>query len=152
MHRLKKFPRSYVLERQHFLLEKYRIEKHFPCFRCELRHHNLLICYGSIIPSDGCDAYKLKIEYRERGIPKIYITDPFIEPNPKYHIYRQGHLCLYDYRESPWMAKMCLYDTIIPWAAEWLVFYEIWKLTGEWLGPEAVHGTTDKKPDKGQIP
>ena len=25
-------------------------------------------------------------------------------------------------------------DTIIPWTQEWLYFYEIWLLTGEWRG------------------
>ncbi len=30
-------------------------------------------------------------------------------------------------------------DTIIPWTAEWLVFYELWKDTGTWQGAEAPH-------------
>jgi hypothetical protein len=26
-------------------------------------------------------------------------------------------------------------DSIVPWAAEWLLFYEGWHATGEWFGP-----------------
>ena len=28
-------------------------------------------------------------------------------------------------------------DTILPWAALWLVFYELWCDTGRWLGPSS---------------
>lgn len=132
--------------RRRFISEKRRIENHFPCFKCELRGKQL-VCYGQIIPSEGCEAYKIKIEYSEGGIPKVYVTEPHIEPNSKYHIFmRDGDLCLYDHRESAWTVQMFIHETIIPWTAEWLVFYELWKLTGKWLGPEASHGTAEKKP------
>jgi hypothetical protein len=29
---------------------------------------------------------------------------------------------------------MYIADTIVPWAALWLVFYEYWLATGLWLG------------------
>ena len=29
---------------------------------------------------------------------------------------------------------MSIADTIVPWTAEWLVYYEIWLMTGEWYG------------------
>ena len=29
---------------------------------------------------------------------------------------------------------MLIVDTIVPWAAEWLLHYEIWLATGEWFG------------------
>ena len=29
---------------------------------------------------------------------------------------------------------MLLADTIVPWAAEWLMHYELWLVTGEWTG------------------
>src|SRR5210317_1575206 len=93
-------PKNYAQQRRHFLLEKHRIKKYFPSFRCGLRR-KLLTCYGSIVPSGGCDTYKIKIVYREGGIPKVYITDPIIKPDMEYHIYKAGHLCLYDHRESP---------------------------------------------------
>jgi hypothetical protein len=29
---------------------------------------------------------------------------------------------------------MPLAMTVIPWISEWLYFYELWLVTGEWLG------------------
>ena len=131
-------------QRRRFISEKLRIENHFPFFQCQIRGRKLA-CRGIITPSDGCDSYKIKIEYKEGGVPKVFITAPYIEPDSKYHIFEKGgNLCLFDDRESPWDAKMLIHETIIPWTAEWLVFYEIWKITGKWLGPEAPHGTTGK--------
>jgi len=37
-----------------------------------------------------------------------------------------------------------LHETIIPWTAEWIVFYELWKITGEWLGSAALHDVNKK--------
>lgn len=136
--------------RRRFISEKSRIENHFPCFRCQLQDAQL-VCYGTITPSDGCDTYKLKIEYREGGVPKVFITEPQIKPDSKYHMFmKDGDLCLYDHRESDWTFSMLIHETIIPWTAEWLVFYEIWKLKGKWLGPEAPHGPTEKKAEEMQ--
>jgi len=33
-----------------------------------------------------------------------------------------------------------IHEKIIPWIAEWLVFYELYRICGKWLGPEAPHG------------
>jgi hypothetical protein len=57
------------------------------------------------------------------------------------HIYGNPHnpamprLCLYDHREISWTPEKLIADTIIPWASEWLFFYEYWKISGEFLGP-----------------
>lgn len=137
-------PFNYAERRRLFVLEKQCIKKYFPFLRCTLRGKNLT-CHGNITPSEGCDTYKIKVEYQEGRAPRVYITDPYIEPDPEYHIYKAGHLCLYDHRESPWSTKMMLHETIIPWTAEWLVFYELWKITGEWIGPEALHGLDESE-------
>lgn len=54
-------------------------------------------------------------------------------------MYKDGTLCLYDWREQPWQKHWHLHETIIPWTSEWLVFYEIWLLTGKWRGRSADH-------------
>lgn len=137
---------SAVHRRNHFILEMSRLKKYFPFLNCTLRG-NQLTCRGTITPSDGCDTYKIKLVYIRGRTPKVYVIDPPIEPHPKYHIYDGGHLCLYDPRESPWSPDMMVHETIIPWTAEWLVFYEIWKETGDWLGPEAPHEDGEKSGD-----
>ena len=55
------------------------------------------------------------------------------------HIYRDAEgggfsLCLYDWREDEWRPELPISDTIIPWAAEWLFWFEAWLLTGVWSG------------------
>lgn len=142
-HRIR-IPPNRSQEYRHFILQKYRIEKHCPFLNCTL-HRNHLMCRGSIIPSEGCDTYDFTISYVMGGIPSVYITNPRIPPRAEYHIYKEGCLCLYDWREMPWRAKMNVHETIIPWTAEWAVFYELWRLTGQWLGAASSHGVEDKK-------
>jgi hypothetical protein len=48
------------------------------------------------------------------------------------HVYREGTLCLY--RKGEWSSAMLIANSIVPWASEWLLFYEIWLATGEWHG------------------
>ena len=61
------------------------------------------------------------------------------------HIYadRDGlgfSLCLYDPWEDDWRAANSIAETIIPWTAEWLFWFEVWLLTGIWSGGDAPHG------------
>jgi len=51
-------------------------------------------------------------------------------------------LCLFDPNGEEWSNKLLIADTTIPWAAEWLHYYELWHLEGVWrgggVGPESV--------------
>lgn len=127
----------------HFRLEKGRIEKHFPFLACKYRR-NCLNCRGQLLPADGCVVYSIQIHYAFGGVPEVWVTDPKIEPSGEYHMYPAGNLCLYDPREMPWRPDMKIHETIIPWTAEWLLFYEIWKISGRWLGAEAIHNLGPK--------
>ncbi len=124
--------------RHHFILEKNRLKKYFPFLNCTLQG-NQLTCRGSITPSEGCCTYKIKFVYKKGKTPQVYIVNPPIEPHSKYHVYKDGSLCLFDPRVASWSSDMMAHETIIPWTAEWLVFYELWKDTGTWQGAEAPH-------------
>ena len=63
-------------------------------------------------------------------------------------MYRDGTLCLYDFRVQPWSSWDNIHEKIIPWTAEWLVFYELYLMCGKWLGPEAPHGDGEKEAEK----
>lgn len=54
-------------------------------------------------------------------------------------MYSNGDLCLYHPPSQPWSDDNDLHKTIIPWTAEWLVFYELYLSEGRWLGPEVQH-------------
>ncbi|MDI1268339.1 MAG: hypothetical protein PSV40_04460 [Polaromonas sp.] len=57
-------------------------------------------------------------------------TIPHIYP----HKGRGTKLCLWWPRGREWVPQMSLRDTYVPWAAEWLFFFEDWLLSGEWAG------------------
>jgi hypothetical protein len=44
-------------------------------------------------------------------------------------------LCLWDPVEILWDPEMLIATTIIPWTSEWLLFFEYWQISGEFLGP-----------------
>lgn len=127
-----------------FAVQKPLVEKHFPCFKCIFEQRQWQ-CTGTIVPSEGCDAYRIRISYRLGGVPKVRILDPSITPSAAIHMYSNGSLCLYYPEEDPWKISDNLHEKIIPWTAEWLVFYELYKICGKWLGPEAPHRTAGEK-------
>ncbi len=45
---------------------------------------------------------------------------------------KKVEICLFRYKE--FTNSMLLSNTVIPWAIEWLFYYEIWLTTGEWQG------------------
>lgn len=58
------------------------------------------------------------------------------------HLYRHNFakrgynmLCLYDPDAAEWDTDQPIALTIVPWTAQWLLFYELWQATGQWTGP-----------------
>lgn len=126
-----------------FVLQKLLVEKHFPLFKCRFANRRLT-CVGSITPAEDCSKYTIEISYLCGGIPEVRILYPRIEWNNEIHMYRNGTLCLYFPPETPWGRTSKLHQTIIPWTAEWLVFYELFLLKGVWLGKAAPHSPPPK--------
>jgi hypothetical protein len=123
---------------RHFIAQKLFIEKHYETFRCTLRR-GVLECIGTIQPTDFSPKYSIRIRYKQFGNPSVRVLEPHIEPRSCIHIFKTGDLCLFHPSTQPWSSKNNLHDTIIPWTAEWLVFYELYLSEGRWLGPEVQH-------------
>jgi hypothetical protein len=121
-----------------FSSQKRLIEKHYNCFKCKASR-NGLECIGSIKPDIDSVDYDVKIIYKYGKSPKVYILNPKIKISTKIHMYPEGYLCLYYPIEDPWRDYKNIHDTIIPWTAEWLVYYELYLVMGLWLGPEQTH-------------
>jgi len=81
----------------------------------------------------------VKIKYKPGGEPKVWVLQPEIIMSSRTHVYKEGNLCLYFPRDEPWMEGDLISKKIIPWTAEWLIYYELFLITGDWLGPEAPH-------------
>ena len=98
-----------------------------------------LTCRGRIQPTEQSRSYRVEIRYSPWDSPEVRVIDPKIVFTKDAHMFQNDTLCLYDWREHPWQKHWHLHQTIIPWTAEWLVFYEIFLLTGKWRGKSAIH-------------
>jgi len=117
-------------------------------------HKNKLDWTGIIVPTPLSRLYTVNIIYRQGCNPRTYVQDPQLSllPGKKLpHVYDQieQRLCLYypNCRTPQWNESMHIAKTIVPWASEWLFFYELWLATGEWLGG-GIHLETQKDDPK----
>lgn len=96
---------------------------------------------GRLRPTDDSPWYRVTIDYHAPRPPAVQVLEPAIDPKAE-HRYDDDSLCLYDHRVGEWHPGMFLTETIVPWTAEWLLYYEAWLIDPEhrWFGPEAPHG------------
>jgi len=85
--------------------------------------------------------YQLQIVYVQFRRPKVSILSPKLalangESRLPHTYDGQSDICCHLPLE--WRPHMYIADTIMPWISQWLYFYEIWSLTGKWLG-KGVH-------------
>lgn len=122
--------------------EKKFIESHYEFLKCSVKQ-NKLICIGKVKPTEYSKEYTIKIVYDGLNSPKVYVIDPEIEYHDDIHIFpKEKNLCLYhpETDDFHWnFKKHNIFDTIIPWALEWFVFYELYQITGNWEHPFVQH-------------
>jgi hypothetical protein len=95
-----------------------------------------LIWAGTLTPTPLSDTYTMQITYRPgEPAPEVRILSPEIhapEGGTLPHVYPGELLCLCYPHE--WNDGKMISRTIVPWAAEWLLHYEIWVATDTWRG------------------
>lgn len=108
-----------------------------------LRH---LVWEMDIVPSPNSARYRIRINYTIGMPPKVYVIDPPVLKRPEgeallQHVFstEKQQLCLYYGPFGEWNDSMFLARKIVPWIAEWLLFYELWLITGDWLGEGIGH-------------
>lgn len=146
-------PKSDGEKHRRIIAENLLIQERFPFLHTRMAGTRL-VCRGRIQPTESSAVYRIEVLFEPWSAPEVRILEPVIKPEGKLHFYRSGALCLYDWREQPWERRWHLADTVIPWTAEWLVFYEIYQLTGKWTGPSAVHAEPKVEcpaPEPGEI-
>lgn len=90
---------------------------------------------GRLQPTPVSPAYCVSLNYQLGQPPKVLVLEPSLDPGLRDalpHVYDGDRLCLYTPGE--WKAYMLLALTILPWTAEWLLHYELWRATGRWEG------------------
>jgi hypothetical protein len=99
------------------------------------------LSWGYVIaPTPLSRCYTSRIEYRQGASPEVFIDDPDLtslsEGRRLPHVYQQRptRLCLYLPGSYEWGSWMRLDQTIVPWTALWLFYFEEWLISGEWAG------------------
>lgn len=112
----------------------------FPNFVGKPNRRGGFTWHGTLQPTLTSMAYRIKIVHDHLRAPKVFLPRVHFPPGTP-HIYNDQSLCLYWPEEWQWSATERLADTIVPWTALWLYFFEGWRVTGRWLGPESPHGS-----------
>jgi hypothetical protein len=114
------------------------IKEHFPFIKVTIVPGGM-ICIGKFRPTELSIEYTYKVEYRPNHAPKVYILSPCIGYNDETHMYPDKSLCLYYPGDYSWNDESHIYNTIIPWTHEWIVFYEWYQISGKWNHPAVQH-------------
>ena len=112
--------------------------------------NNCLTWKQKVRPTDMSREYILTLKY-DKNKPEVYLINQGIMKNKEDkipHCYKRYYkeennefvkICLYYPKYKEWTKDMYISDTIVPWAIEWLYYYEYWRLTGKWLGGGIEH-------------
>jgi hypothetical protein len=129
-----------------------RLKNVFPTSKVVYFTSSYFVWKGSIKPSPLSNSYDIRLEYKKGMHPNIYVINTTLTLYPGEtelpHIYNTKNqwLCLYYRKDREWKSSMYIADTIIPWASEWLFYYEIWLSTGKWRGEGIHHSSIAAKP------
>lgn len=120
--------------------QKFVLKRSYPNSEC-FTNCRQLFWSGKLKPTPLSREYSVTIKYTLNTRPHIFVSGNELynlESEHFPHKYFKDpetkivEICLY--RHNQFSSSMLLSDTIIPWAIEWLYFYELWLATGEWLG------------------
>jgi len=107
-----------------------------------------LTWFFDIQPLSISGTYRLKIKYKIGFYPQVYIVypKPLTLANgasilPHTYDTKTQKLCLFHPKYNEWNSSMRIDETIVHWAAQWIVYYESWVITGIWQG--GGHGDWD---------
>lgn len=105
--------------------------------------HGRALRFGfTVAPTPLSRVYRCSLHIYAAKSPELFVIDP----NPKViakgrvlpHTYpHKGigtKLCLWLPKAREWSPEMRLDETYLPWAAEWLDYFEEWLLTDVWSG------------------
>lgn len=101
-------------------------------------------------PSLLSRSYTVRLMYRVGEKPQILVRSPNLvelaHPRRLPHVYQQNPplLCLYRSKKGEWTSRMRLDQTIVPWTALWLFYFEEWLDTNEWKGGGEHPGDIDQ--------
>jgi len=94
--------------------------------------------------------YLVEIHFKLGEHPNIFVREPDLRelaPGKKIpHLYSQEDqtLCLYyPHGRRAWNATKAVANTIVVWATEWIIHFECWLSSDEWMGG-GIHPTISR--------
>ncbi len=134
------------------------IRSYFPDGNFTQSSNARLVWNGKITPSPNSLTYSIKLDYSFKKGVSVFVTNPNPLPLatgetrlPHVYSHEKQKLCLYYPNGEEWNRTKYLVHTIIPWASEWLLHYELWLVTGVWNGG-GIHPSEDKDDVKNNEP
>jgi hypothetical protein len=96
----------------------------------------------NVAPTPLSRMYRCLLKLTVARAPELLVLDPspciLAGARPVPHVYpHKGlgtKLCLWLPKAHEWSAYMKLSETYLPWAAEWLDYFEEWLVTDAWSG------------------
>lgn len=129
------------------VVQEKAIAKYFPDAKICRNKEISLSAKVKLRPSPLSPYYIIKVKFIKGKSISTYVVEPaklrFHKGEVKLpHVYStpEQQLCLYYPDKKEWNECKLIINTIIPWASEWLFFYEVWVITGKWLGGGINHG------------
>jgi hypothetical protein len=93
--------------------------------------------------------YQIRIDFRQGDRPQTFVEEPDLHAlaggRRIPHLYQQKppKLCLYLPNTQEWRGWMRLDQTIVPWVALWLFYFEEWVASDDWKGGGMHPGDND---------
>ncbi len=128
-----------------FGIQSSRLKSIFPTSTVLFFTASTFIWKCALTPTPLSNTYDIRLEYKKNFHPCVFVINTTLQLYPGAtelpHVYNSDkqHLCLYFRKGQEWNSTMYIAETIIPWASEWLFYYEIWLCTGEWNGGGISH-------------
>jgi len=134
------------------IIQDMHIKGKYPQFLSSLGRKEY-VWTGYLQPTELSIQYETMIKYDViTRVPKTYIIKPFLKCREDKkripHTYSENRPCLYLPGTGEWTDQKLIADTIIPWLSLWLFYYEVWFLTGKWLGGGHELSINESKKDK----
>ncbi len=110
------------------------------CVGAGTLHAGRLVWRYTASPTPLSRDYQLRIDFRQGDVPQVFVEVPDLvelaDGRQLPHVYDQKptRLCLYLPRTREWSGWMRLDQTIVPWAALWLFYFEEWLGSDDWKG------------------
>ncbi|CAG5077571.1 hypothetical protein [Parvicella tangerina] len=141
-----------MAKRASLIIQEGTLKSYFPGCKIIRYGEDEIVWEHNITPSPLSGSYTLKLHYIRNKGAKVYVLSP--KPLPLApgktrlpHVYStpEQRLCLYYPVDNEWDVSMLYVQTLIPWACEWLIHYELWVATGNWLGGGIEHENIAEK-------